>query len=83
MIKSTDLFSDGNDAGVRHEVVGNRSSLKHSPTADQAIPGKGSPVTPSVSQSDVYVGARLTRGILYGLPISTLFWLLIALTFAS
>ena len=58
-------------------------SLKHSPTADQAISGKGSPVSPSVSQSDVYVGARLTRGILYGLPISTLFWLLIALTFAS
>ena len=58
-------------------------SLRHSPTADQAIPGKGSPVTPSVAQSDADVGARLTRGILYGLPISTVFWLLIALMFAS
>jgi hypothetical protein len=58
-------------------------SLKHSPIADQAIPGKRSPVTPSVSQSDADVGARLTRGILYGLPISTLFWLLIALTIAA
>ena len=58
-------------------------SLKHSSTAGQAIPDKGSPATPSVSQSDPDVGARLTRGILYGLPISTLFWLLIALMFAS
>ena len=57
--------------------------LKHSSTADQAMPGKGSPVTPPVSQSDADVGPRLTRGILYGLPISALFWLLIVLMFAS